>query len=640
MNYPVAEPLPWADERVLREDILDKKRNFLIILGAGNIANTVIVFGLLFLFREVSVPPLAMLLRVGLPGLGFIVLATLILGTSARFFDSGNFTASGEDYAAALKKIGAVPIRMIALLAVLENVLLAGLFIQGPAIGLLPGLETPLYVVCLSLGLLVGTFIYVLTDRLVSKTLIANKLTAYPRDLREGRQSVKMLIIPVVVAIIAILYSLSAFLLIVGRAGGNILVMAGGDWTSMAALIIFLMLIISALAFTLKKSTSGLFDAVIAQLENLSSAKKDLTRRITICSVDEVGTIAGMVNSFCENMGAGMRDIKAGQGNLSESGLQLEENAAGMASSLGRISEAVEQVRLKAGEQMHSVSESSAVVNRIAKNIESLDNSISTQAASMSQASAAVEEMIGNIASIGGVTEKMAGQFKTVGEAAAAGMAVQQESGGQINEIVGQSQALQEANRIIATIAAQTNLLAMNAAIEAAHAGEAGRGFSVVADEIRKLAETSSGESQKISAELKQIVETINRIVKNAKAAEQSFAQVSGRVDETGKLVLEVDNAIREQKDGAGQVMEALKVMNDVTAQVRTGSGEMNASNESMLKEIGALQDQAREIDGSISGMAEGINTVNAGAQKISALALSNQEAITQISQIVNSFEV
>jgi methyl-accepting chemotaxis protein len=619
---------------------LNKKREFLITLCAGNIANARIVFALLFLFREASVPPLAMLLRVGLPGLGFIVLATLVLGTSARFFDSGNFSVSGEAYGAALKKIGAVPLKMIALLAVLENVLLAGLFIQGSAVGILPGMGASLYLVCLSLGLLVGTFVYVLTDRLVSKTLIANNLSAYPRDLREGRQSVKMLIVPVVVAIIAILYSMSAFLLIVTRAGGNILVMEGRDWTSMAALIAFLMIIISALAFTLKKSTSSLFDAVIAQLENLSSAQKDLTRRISICSVDEVGTIAGMVNSFCENMGTGMRDIKAGQGNLSESGLKLEENAAGMASSLGRISEAVEQVRLKADEQIHSVAESSTAVHQIAKSIESLDSSISTQAASMSQASAAVEEMIGNIASIGGVTEKMAVQFKTVGEAATAGMAIQQESGGQIKEIVEQSQALQEANRIIATIAAQTNLLAMNAAIEAAHAGEAGRGFSVVADEIRKLAETSSGESQKISTELKQIVDTINRIVKNAKAAEQSFAQVSTRVDETGKLVQEVDNAIREQKDGAGQVMEALKVMNDVTSQVRTGSGEMSAGNESMLKEIGALQDQAREIDGSISKMAEGISTVNTGAQEISALALSNQAAIQQISQIVDSFEV
>jgi methyl-accepting chemotaxis protein len=529
---------------------------------------------------------------------------------------------------------------MIAFLTVLENVLLAGLFIQGSAIGIPPGLGTSLYLVCLSLGLLVGTFIYVLTDRLVSKTLIANNLTTYPRDLREGRQSVKMLIVPIAVALIAIIYSLSAFLLIVIRAGGNLLVMESRDWISMAALIISLMLVIFILAFTLKKSTSGLFDAVIAQLENLSSAKKDLTRRISICSVDEVGTIAGMVNSFCENMETGMREIKAGQGSLSESGLKLEEDASGMALSLERISEAVEQIRLKTGEQMHSVAESSTAVHRISKNIESLDNSISTQAASMSQASAAVEEMIGNIASIGGVTEKMAVQFRTVGEAAATGTAIQQESGGKINEIVEQSQALQEANRSIATIAAQTNLLAMNAAIEAAHAGEAGRGFSVVADEIRKLAETSSGESQKISAELKQIVETINHIVKNAKAAEQSFVQVSARVNDTGKLVQEVDNAIREQKEGAGQVMEALKIMNDETALVKTGSGEMSEGNESMLKEIGALQDQSREIDGSISGMAEEIKTVNTGAREISALALTNQESIKSISKIVDSFEV
>jgi methyl-accepting chemotaxis protein len=624
----------------LEEYILDKKNNFFVIICAGNIINTIIVFVLWFLFRDPRVSFSPMLLRVGLPGLAFIILATLIMGTSARLFDPAKFRTAGKTYAGALKKIGTVPLKMIALLTVLENLFLAGLFVQGSSIGIPAGMGITLYLVCLSLGLLVGTFVYVLSDRLVSTTLIAGALAEYPRDLREGRQSIKMLIIPIVVTIISIIYSLSATLLILTRAGGNIQDLDGGNRAALFGLIAFLVLVVFALAFTLKKSTSALFDSVIAQLENLSAAKKDLTRRISICSVDEMGTIAGMVNSFCENMGAGMRDIKAGQGDLSASGLKLEAHASGMASSLERISGAVEQVRIKTEEQMHSVAESSAVVQQIAKNIESLDSSISTQAASMSQASAAVEEMIGNIASIGAVTEKMALQFKTVGEAAAAGSAIQQESGAKINDIVGQSQALQEANRIIATIAAQTNLLAMNAAIEAAHAGDAGRGFSVVADEIRKLAENSSNESQKISAELKQIVETISHIVKNAKASEGSFAQVSARVDETGKLVQEVDNAIREQKEGAGQVMEVLKVMNDVTAEVSAGSKEMRKGNESMLKETGSLQSQATEIAGSISQMAEGIQTVNTGAQEISQLALTNQAAIASISKIVDSFEV
>jgi methyl-accepting chemotaxis protein len=347
-----------------------------------------------------------------------------------------------------------------------------------------------------------------------------------------------------------------------------------------------------------------------------------------------------MVNSFCENMGEGIREIKNGQDELSASGMKLEEHISNIAASLRQISGNVGQVREKTESQMQSVTGSSATIGRIAQHIESLDTSIAAQSDGVSEASSAVEEMVGNIASIGSMAEKMAGQFQTVAAAASNGGTIQQENGAKIHDIVAQSQSLMEANRIIATIAAQTNLLAMNAAIEAAHAGDAGRGFAVVSDEIRKLAENSSNESQKIGTELKQIMDTINHIVKNADALNLAFGQITGRIEDTKKLVFEVENAIREQREGAVQVMNALKTMNDVTSQVRTGSREMSEGNESMLREISVLQEHAQDISARIEEMAAGVSQINTGAQDVSGLALSNQETVQKIAAIVKGFTV
>jgi methyl-accepting chemotaxis protein len=311
-----------------------------------------------------------------------------------------------------------------------------------------------------------------------------------------------------------------------------------------------------------------------------------------------------------------------------------------MAESIVMISRSVESVLNKTKDQMKSVNTSSQTVRRISDYIRSLQESITVQSSSMNQASAAVEEMVGNISSISSVTEKMATQFRTVEKAAGDGSNIQQESARRVRQIVEQSQALQAANRIIASIAAQTNLLAMNAAIEAAHAGEIGRGFSVVADEIRKLAENSSTESKKIGSELKQISETIDLIVKDSKASEVAFAEVSNRVSETEKLVIEVDNAIREQKTGAGQVIDSHRTMNEITAKVSSGSQEMGQGTQDMLKEIDALQDNAGEIEARMEEISGNIKKLNIGAQEVSELAIDTRSSIEMISGIADGFEV
>jgi methyl-accepting chemotaxis protein len=618
----------------------DKRFVFFRIVAITTLVTALVNFYILYIFRLPVIPLPRMIFRVGIAALVYILAAFFLLGRNAGALNAKALKASGPEYAEALKKLGAVPIKMISFCILLEIFFLILVFIQGEAAGIRGEIKGYLFTGALSAGMLISTFAYVLSDSLVSKNLISYNLTAYPRDLREHRQGIKFLIIPVAVTLVSILFVFSMTVLTLYRGGVSLTEVDLRSWRSAFVLIGIFFVSVVTLASVLKKNEGLLFNSVIVQLENLSSAKKDLTKRISICSVDELGTIAGMVNSFCDNIGTGMREIKDSQEKLSASGLELGDNAADMASSITQISGGVEQVREKARNQMVSASESSTEVERIARNIEALDNSISIQSSSVSQASAAVEEMVGNIKSIGIVVTRMLEQFKTVHDAAANGGIIQKESGQKVQEIVEESKALQEANKIISTIAAQTNLLAMNAAIEAAHAGDAGRGFSVVADEIRKLAEDSSRESQKIRVELKQITGTITSIVKGSTATEQAFNDVSGRVKETERLVFEVDNAVKEQQEGAGQVLNALKVMNDITAEVKTGSKEMNQGNVTMLQEMNKLQSDSKEISGSLEEMVKNITHINQNAGQVSALAKNTRSTIQNITAIVDSFEV
>ncbi|WP_461257940.1 methyl-accepting chemotaxis protein [Treponema sp. R80B11-R83G3] len=367
-------------------------------------------------------------------------------------------------------------------------------------------------------------------------------------------------------------------------------------------------------------------------------AEGDLTRNVNVETKDEIGDLARDFNFTIGKIRELVRTIKYKINGLNHTSFELSVNMGNTSSAVQQISSNLDSMKTLMVKQETGAEEAGKAVGDIKVNIDSLKKIIEEQTESVNVSSSAIEEMTANIHSVTQTLFENSKNVTVLTEASENGKTGLQLVAQEIQEISHDSEGLLEINSVMNNIAAQTNLLSMNAAIEAAHAGEAGRGFAVVADEIRKLAESSSQQSKTTAAMLKKIKASIDNITKSSNDVLARFGAIDTSVKTVSQHEQNILHAMEEQEIGGKQILESIGHLREITASVKKGSDHMEESGETLVKETDGFINTSKKTVNGMNEILKGINQINVSVSHVNDMTLENNRNFESLKHETQKF--
>jgi methyl-accepting chemotaxis protein len=375
-------------------------------------------------------------------------------------------------------------------------------------------------------------------------------------------------------------------------------------------------------------------------LREISEGEGDLTRRIETRKHDEIGQLAIYFNLTLDKIKNLIVAIRAQTDNLCGIGEELSSNMEKTDEATRQITAAIQNIKGKVVNQSASVTETGSTMEQVTQNIGRLNARVREQAETVSRSSSAIEQMVSNISSVTQTLMKNAENVEELKAASESGRAGLEAVSRDIQEIARESEGLLEINAVMQSIASETNLLAMNAAIEAAHAGEAGKGFAVVSDEIRKLAENSGKQSKTISLVLKKIKTSIDVITTSANTVLSQFRMIDEKVRVVSDQESNIRNAMEEQGQGSQEILESVARLNEITQSVQQGSEEMLTGSQEVIKESKNLEKLSEEITAGMNEISGGAGQITGAVGRVNEISGVNKKHIGSLDAEVSKFKV
>jgi methyl-accepting chemotaxis protein len=376
-------------------------------------------------------------------------------------------------------------------------------------------------------------------------------------------------------------------------------------------------------------------------LKEISEGEGDLTKRLNVNRNDEIGDLSTYFNKTFSNIQNMVKIIKQKVNALTNTSLELTNNMGKTETAVENISTEFENMDIMVKKQEKEADEADMASESIKLNIENLHKLVKEQTESVNTSSSAIEEMTANINS---VTRTLIENSKNVNiliEASENGKTGLQTVAQEIQEIAHDSEGLLEINSVMENIASQTNLLSMNAAIEAAHAGEVGKGFAVVADEIRKLAETSGEQSKTTAGMLKKIKTSIDNITKSSNEVLARFEAIDTSVKTVSEHELNIRNAMEEQEVGGKQILESVSRLKDITDSVHKGTEDMSqAGTEIINKTHNFINISKQVVDGMNNIINGAVSQIKIAIKQVDEMSEENDKNFSGLRKETEMFKV
>ncbi len=375
-----------------------------------------------------------------------------------------------------------------------------------------------------------------------------------------------------------------------------------------------------------------------AKLHELAE-KGDLSERIDISIIDDLGYLTSTINEMIDTVSKTVNAFKTESTSVSKSAEVLSDVTSSSSAAICQMASSFEKINEESDHQNELIQQVSENITNLRDSANTLQAHMMAQSAAMQQNSASITEMAGNINSVAQLTKKADDLSNTLSDTSIRGNDMIQQSVKAITDIQQASKEVQAIVKIIQAIASQTNLLSMNAAIEAAHAGSYGAGFAVVADEVRSLATSSAKSAKDIQNHIKSMAAKIEDGVKTISAAGTAFEQISENVTENQQLIRTISNAMEEQKIGANETLTAITTITDGLTMANDFVNRQTVNAETVDRAMEEVVKSSKEVETVISEGAVASATLQESLDKISDNVEKNKISVKNMEVQINSFK-